>query len=218
MKGAKVIDKQLSHTELREQRRLRREALSTPAIEIIKQTISSDASQSLWHASCSKPSNSSKTASEILPDLHHSRESGSSGSVKRAIPILDVGNGELSESKSRSSLPLHQTRLTNVSDTQREKETQINFPPPHDPVWKEVNEELKVALPQALSWQRLKNLTTGKISSKLTQWLHSFVSKSLEPNLKIRNTPLPIPNLQRKTKGLKTKERKRKPADLLTNR
>lgn len=122
-KGAKGIDKQLSHTELREQRRKNREALKTPAkcTEIIKHTTPSDKTQSLRHTSCSMPSSSSQTASEILPDIHHSRELGSSEPVKRTIPTLDVGNGEISESKSVSSLPLHQTRLTNVSDTTRKR-------------------------------------------------------------------------------------------------
>jgi len=158
----KDIDKQLSHTELREQRRINREArkASLEKTEVGKQTKSSDILQSLRHANRSQPSSSSKSASEIPPDKHHSRGSGSSEPVIRTISTRSGGNGGSPESKRVNALS-HQTRPTNVSDIQREKETPINFPLPHDPVWDEVNEEIKVALTNIFPTRRLKHLTPG---------------------------------------------------------
>lgn len=212
LKGVENTDMQLSATEMREQRRKNREALKTSAeeIEIIKQTTVSDTVQSLRHTNCSQPSSSSKSASGILPDQYHSRQSGSSESVKRATPTLDVGNGELPEIKSVSSLPLHQTRQSNVSDTQREKETQINFPLPHDPKWKEVNEELKVALPIVFPAHRLKNLTTCEISSKLAQWLHTFCIDKFGAKPQNQKLSPTNPHPPKKNKRLEDLRRKKK--------
>ena len=129
VKEMKDIDKQLSHTELREQRRINREArkASLEKTEVGKQTKSSDILQSLRHANRSQPSSSSKSASEIPPDKHHSRGSGSSEPVIRTIPTRSGGNGGSPESKRVNALS-HQTRPTNVSDIQREKETRLTSP------------------------------------------------------------------------------------------
>jgi len=130
--------------------------------------------------------------------------------VKRTIPTLNGGNGEISESKSASLLPLHQTRLTNVSDTQREKEPQINFPLPHDPVWKEVNEEIKAALPQVFPRQRLKNLTTGETSSKLAKWLHSFCTQKFGAKLQNQKHSPTNPHPPKKNKRLEDLRKRKK--------
>ena len=146
-------------------------------------------SESLRPTSCSQSCASNKTTKlDVLPEQHHSR------STHRTIPM----DGESSYTKSESPPSFHQTRPTNVSDKQREKEAQINFPPPHDPVWKEVNEELKVALPQAFPHSRLRSRKINDFSSRLASGLTSFANRGLASNHPPKTFP-PHPNYPNKT-------------------
>ena len=192
--------KQLTHTELRELRRLNRAALRAGP-QTKKQTpITTDTSESLRPTSCSQSCASNKTTKlDVLPEQHHSR------STHRTIPM----DGESSYTKSESPPSFHQTRPTNVSDKQREKEAQINFPPPHDPVWKEVNEELKVALPQAFPHSRLRSRKINDFSSRLDLWLHKFCKqrfglkpppKNLSPSSKPPKQNKQLEELRKKKK------------------
>ena len=126
--------------------------------------------------------------------------------VLRIGPFLWM---ESSYTKSESPPSFHQTRPTNVSDKQREKEAQINFPPPHDPVWKEVNEELKVALPQAFPHSRLRSRKINDFSSRLDLWLHKFCKqrfglkpppKNLSPSSKLPKQNKHLEELRKKKK------------------
>ena len=192
--------KQLTHTELRELRRLNRAALRAGP-QTKKQTpTTTDTSESLRPTSCSQSCASNKTTKlDVLPEQHHSR------STHRTIPM----DGESSYTKSESPPSFHQTRPTNVSDKQREKEAQINFPPPHDPVWKEVNEELKVALPQAFPHSRLRSRKINDFSSRLDLWLHKFCKqrfglkpppKNLSPSSKPPKQNKQLEELRKKKK------------------
>ena len=77
-------------------------------------------------------------------------------------------------------------------------------------MWKEVNEELKVALPQALPWRLLKNLTTGKVSSKLTQWLHSFCIQKFGAKPQNQKHSSTNPQPPKKNKRLEDLRKKKK--------
>ena len=205
-KEALKNDKQLTHTELRELRMLNRAALRDES-QIKKQLpTTTDTSESLRRTSCSQSCTSNKTNKlEVLPEQHHSRST-------RTIPR----NGESSYTKSESKPPLHQTRRTNVSDRKREKEAQINFPPPHDSIWKEVNEELKMALPQAFPRRRLRSGKINDYSSRLDLWLYNFCKQKFGLKPPPKNHPSPTSELPKRNKQLEELRKKKKPAGLPT--
>ena len=199
-KEALKNDRQLTHTELRELRMLNRAALRDES-QIKKQLpTTTDTSESLRRTSCSQSCTSNKTNKlEVLPEQHHSRST-------RTIPR----NGESSYTKSESKPPLHQTRRTNVSDRKREKEAQINFPPPHDSIWKEVNEELKMALPQAFPRRRLRSGKINEYSSRLDLWLYNFCKQKFGLKPPPKNLPSPTSELPKRNKQLEELRKKKK--------
>ena len=79
----------------------------------------------------------------------------------------------------------------------------------HDPVWKEVNEELKVALPQAFPHSRLRSRKINDFSSRLDLWLHKFCKqrfglkpppKNLSPSSKPPKQNKQLEELRKKKK------------------
>ena len=79
--------------------------------------------------------------STFQPEQHH-RVAGSSD----LQPPLSLDGG-LNVDKCRR----HTTRVSNTTEAKREQMDKIAFPSTSDPVWKDVNEELTVALPLVFS-------------------------------------------------------------------
>jgi hypothetical protein len=134
------------------------------------------------------PSDNKSSLSDLPLEQHH-----------RAAPLLDQPASPLDDALSTDFL--HRTRNTNVSDLKRVREKPINFPPPTDPIWSKINEELRVALPQVFPSSIIKKMEISKLNRKADRWLHAFFLERFGeiPSKKIKN---PHPREKRENKAM----------------
>lgn len=59
----------------------------------------------------------------------------------------------------------------------REQKQPIKFPPPRDPIWKEVNSELELAIPQVFTKTKMNIQSVSQLSESFVNWLYAFFEK-----------------------------------------
>ena len=69
----------------------------------------------------------------------------------------------------------HKTRSTNLTDFEKSQPQRINFPRSSDKAtWSEINEELRLALPQVFTKTYINTTCITELSKKFDEWLYSF--------------------------------------------
>jgi hypothetical protein len=90
----------------------------------------------------------------------------------------------------------HASRNSNISDYKREKNEQLNLPPSHDnQAWKEINDELKEALPLVFTDIMFATLSTSVLAKKIDDWIYAFLLErcGIKPqkNYNAKSSPSP---------------------------
>jgi hypothetical protein len=69
----------------------------------------------------------------------------------------------------------HPIRNSNVPQTtERNKKQKLNIPKSNDPVWKELDKELSIALPSVFKRTLFKRLTSDELISRFDKWIYNF--------------------------------------------
>ena len=124
-------------------------------------------SDSLVHSAYTDKSPPSSQA--IQQDLHHSVESGSDPLQQSPPSGVDLNAEQLLQ---------HNSRKTNVSDFKREKKPPLCLPPSsNSAAWKEIDDELSVALPMVFTADRISSSDPSKLAIDFDNWLYSFFSE-----------------------------------------
>ena len=73
---------------------------------------------------------------------------------------------------------VHKTRDSNLTDYEQEAKSRINFPKNGDTTaWKEVDEELSMALPKVFNKNTINSSNSSQLSKKFDDWLHAFFTE-----------------------------------------
>ena len=107
----------------------------------------------------------------------------------------------------------HAVRESNLSSLKREKKPAIKFPSPNDPVWKGVDEELKIAIPIAFNKAKMKRLSVSQLSTQFHDWIHAFFTEKFGSTINSAN----VTNNTRKPRVHAGLERLRKQKRALKN-
>lgn len=69
----------------------------------------------------------------------------------------------------------HPIRNSNVPQTaERNKKQKLNIPKSNDPVWKELDKELSIALPSVFKRAQFERLTSDELISRFDKWIYNF--------------------------------------------
>lgn len=141
-----------------------------------------------------------QSQSDLKPGKPHNAGPVSSESPQQPSPL---GDG-LQSDPNLNHLHLHNSRLSNLSDTDHQQWQRIKFPPSKDPVWKAINAELSCALPQVFTPSLIQTTSTSDLAKKFDLWLHHFfLEKFGEAPDKAKAPPTPPKLFHRKLFALR---------------
>ena len=158
------VDEREARRRRREARVAAAQALSSPNVTEIQETakrdtvIISDVVEVNGHG---VRSNKTQPAG-FQPDSHHS------------VPLHLHGHSPALDGELTSGPLQHPERTTNATSFTRKRNERIDFPPPNDPKWKEIDLELAAALPRWFSAAVIAKTPIEKLGPKFDNQIYQF--------------------------------------------
>lgn len=103
-----------------------------------------------------------------FPVQHHSTTIRSESKVNQTNTSVEAADCNVANQN------LHPNRMSNLlRNFERNKKEKLQLPAPNDPIWKEVDSELKIAIPKVFT-KSIMNSNSQKLTEKYENWIYEF--------------------------------------------